>query len=101
LEVLHLWHLDELHERKKKFFIGLFGKGLFNYIDALQKFRTRASSGNSVIYNCSDPSSLCDRIFICFRYPYPNRCCVHQCGGGAWALGVSYLPLQDDPRRTW
>ena len=38
-----------------------------HYTDALQKFRSRASSGNPVIYNCSNPG-LCGRNF-CFCYP--------------------------------
>ena len=43
--------------------MGLSGEDLFDYIDELQKFRTRASSGNSVIYNCSNPG-LCGRNFL-------------------------------------
>ena len=53
LEVLHLWHLDELHERSQKLFVGLSGEGLFDYIDTLQKFCTHASSGKLVTYNSS------------------------------------------------
>jgi len=64
LEVLHLRHKDEP-------FMGLSGDDLFDYIDALQKFRTRASSDNFVIYNCSN-IDLCCRNFS-FRYPYPYR----------------------------
>ena len=50
LEVLHLWHLDEPHERRQKLFVGLSSEGLFDYIDTLQKFHTCMSSGNHVIY---------------------------------------------------
>ena len=39
-----------------------------HYTDALQKFRNRASSGNPVIYNCSNPG-LCGRIFL-FLLPH-------------------------------
>ena len=42
LEVLHLQHKDEP-------FVRLFGEDLFIYIDALQNFRTRTSSGNPEI----------------------------------------------------
>ena len=56
LEALHLQHKDEP-------FVGLSGEDLFDYIDALQKFRTHASSGNPVIYNCSSPG-LCSRKFL-------------------------------------
>ena len=34
-----------------------------HYTDALQKFHNRASSGNPVIYNCSNPG-LCGRKFL-------------------------------------
>ena len=61
LEALHLQHKDEP-------FVGLSGEDLFDYIDALQKFRTRASSGNPVIYNCSNPG-LCGRKFL-FLLPH-------------------------------
>ena len=39
-----------------------------HYTDALQKFRNRASSGNLVIYNCSNPG-LCSRKFL-FLLPH-------------------------------
>ena len=39
-----------------------------HYIDALQKFRNRASSGNPVIYNCSN-AGLCGRKFL-FLLPH-------------------------------
>ena len=61
--MLHLWNLDEPHERNKKLFMGLSGKGLFDYINAVQKFWTHASSGNSVIYN-SSVLGLCSRNFF-------------------------------------
>ena len=56
LEVLHLRHKDEP-------FVRLSGEDLFIYINALQNFRTRASSGNPEIYNCSNPC-LCGRKFL-------------------------------------
>ena len=67
LEVLHLRHLDEPHERSQKVFVGLSGMDLFDHVNPLQNFRTLASSGDPMIYNCSDPG-LCGRNF-CFRYP--------------------------------
>ena len=39
-----------------------------HYTDVLQKFRNRASSGNPVIYNCSNPG-LCGRKFL-FLLPH-------------------------------
>ena len=39
-----------------------------HYTDALQKFRNHASSGNPVIYNCSNPD-LCGRKFL-FLLPH-------------------------------
>jgi hypothetical protein len=59
LEVLHLLQEDEPHVRRSRNCTA--GDGL-HYPDALQKFRTRASSGNSVIYNSSFPG-LCSGNF--------------------------------------
>jgi hypothetical protein len=50
LEVLHLLHDDEPHMRRSH---NCSTGNRLHYPDALQKFRTRASSGNSVIYNSS------------------------------------------------
>ena len=56
LAVLHLLHKDEP-------FVELSGEYLFDYIDALQKFCIRASSGNPTIYTCNN-LDLCDRKFL-------------------------------------
>ena len=48
LEMLHLLHEDEP-------FWGHSGEDQISYINVLQKFCTRESSGNPVIYNCSNP----------------------------------------------
>jgi hypothetical protein len=59
LEVLHLLHEDEPHVRRS---CNYTAGDRLHYPDALQKFRTRASSGNSVIYNSSF-LGLCDGNF--------------------------------------
>ena len=62
----HLLHKDEPHVRR---FSQLHCRlHLFGYIDARQKFRIRASSGNLVIYN-SSRSCLWGEKF-CFASPY-------------------------------
>ena len=65
LEVLHLLHKDEPHVRR---FSQLTAGFHLHDTNALQKFRIRASSGNPVIYNCSNPS-LCGRKFL-FLLPH-------------------------------
>ena len=45
-----------------------------HYTDALQKFRNRVSSGNPVIYNCSNPS-LCGRKFLFLLPQYSYTSC--------------------------
>ena len=63
----YLLHKDEPHVRR---FSQLHCRlHLFDYIDARQKFRIRASSGNLVIYN-SSRSYLWGEKF-CFASPYP------------------------------
>ena len=78
LEVPHLLHKDEPHVRRfSQLHCRLY---LFDYIDARQKFRIRASSGNLVIYN-SSRSCLWGEKF-CFVSPYPYS--------GIKALTVGY-----------
>jgi hypothetical protein len=60
LEVLPLLHEDEPHVRRSRKYTA--GDRL-HYPNALQKFCTRASSGNSMIYNNSFPS-LTVKIFV-------------------------------------
>ena len=61
LEVPHLLHKDEPFERR-------FTQLHCRLASALQKFRNRASSGNPVIYNCSNPD-LCGRKIL-FLLPH-------------------------------
>ena len=66
VEVLRLLHKDEPFVR---WFTQLH---CLHYIDALQKFRNRASSGNPVIYNCSNPD-LCGRKFLFLLPNIPTK----------------------------
>jgi hypothetical protein len=59
LEVLHLLHEDEPHVRR---YCNYTAGDRLHYPDALQKFHTRASSGNYVTYNSSFPG-LCGENF--------------------------------------
>jgi hypothetical protein len=59
LEVLHLLHEDEPHVRRS---CNCTAADRLHYLDALQKFRTRSSSGNFMIYNNSFPG-LCGENF--------------------------------------
>ena len=69
----HLLHKDEPHMRR---FSQLHCRlHLFDYIDARQKFRIRASSGNLVIYNSS--SSLLWAENFCFSLPISLQWCMH------------------------
>jgi hypothetical protein len=60
LEVLHLLHEDEPHVRRS---CNCTVGDQLHYPNALQKFRTRASTSNSVIYN-NNFSGLCSAIFV-------------------------------------
>ena len=68
LEVSHMMHKDEPLMRR---FSQLHWRLSSARHRALQKFRTRTSSGNSVISNCSI-RGLSDRNFFVFATPYPN-----------------------------
>jgi hypothetical protein len=66
LEVLHLLHKYEQHVRSSR---NCTAGDRLHYPDVLQKFRTRTSSGNSVIYNSSFPGLRGGNFCLSLAWP--------------------------------
>ena len=62
VEVLRLLHKDEPFVR---WYTNCTAGFYLHYTNTLQKFRNRESSGNPVIYNCSNPG-LCGDFYFYF-----------------------------------
>ena len=73
MEVLDLLHKDEPFVSGSRNYTAGFH---LHYTDPLQKFCNRASSGNPVVYNCSNPG-LCGRkvLFFLPSYSYSGIKC--------------------------